>query len=49
MPKFGGFWLKNFEKNVRFEVSTFEIGYSRNYVKIRKLIRFGAKCSSLGI
>ena len=35
--------------NVRFEISTFEIGYMRNFVKIRKLIPFGPKCPKLGI
>ena len=35
--------------NVKFEISTFEIGYMRNFVKIRKLIFFGPKCPNLGI
>ena len=40
----------NFSKNnVRFEISTFEIGYMRNFAKIRKLILFGPKCENLGI
>ena len=35
--------------NVIFENSTFEIAYRENFVKIKKLIRFGQKCSNLGI
>ena len=37
------------EKNVRFEIITFKIGYMRNFVKIRKLILSGTKCPKLGI
>ena len=33
--------------NVRFEISTFEIWYKRNLVKIRKLILFGPKYLNL--
>ena len=34
---------------VKFEISTFEIGYSQNIVKIRKVIVFDLKCPNLGI
>ena len=33
---------------VRFEISTFNIGYRQNFVKIRKLILFGHKCPNFG-
>ena len=49
MPKF---WHlgSNFSKNdVRFEISTFEIGCMRNFIKNRKLTLFGQKCPNLGI
>ena len=35
--------------NVRFKISTFEIGYMQNFVKIRKLILFDLKCLLLEI
>ena len=35
--------------NVISEISTFEIGYMRNFTKIRKLILFDSKCPNLGI
>ena len=38
MPKFGDLGSKFSKANVRFEISPFEIGYMRNFVKIRKLI-----------
>ena len=44
-PEFSKF-LKT---NVRFEVSTFEAVYIRNFVKIRKLIFFGPKYPNFGI
>ena len=34
--------------NDRFEIRTFEIGYIRNLVKIRKLILFGPKLPKFG-
>ena len=34
---------------VKLEISTFKIGYSQNFVKIRKLIVFGLNCPNLGI
>ena len=42
IPKFS-------KTKIRFEISTFEIGYRQNFVKIRKLIIFGPKCPNLGI
>ena len=47
--KLWDFTSKCLKTNVRFEISTFEIGYMRNYVKIRKLIPFGPKVLNLGI
>ena len=44
-PEFSKF-LKT---NVRFEVSTFEVVYLRNFIKIRKLILFDSKYPNLGI
>ena len=35
--------------NVRFDISSFEIGYMRNFAKDRNLILFGPKCPNLGI
>ena len=35
--------------NVRFEISTFEIGYLQSLVKIGNLILFGQKGPNLGI
>ena len=49
MPNFGDFSSKCLKTNVRFEISTFKIGYMRNFVKIRKLILFGPKGLSFGI
>ena len=49
MPKFG-YLGSNFPKiNVKFEFSTFELGYMRNFVKTRKSLLFGPKCPNLGI
>ena len=40
----------NFSKtNVRFEISTFEIAYKQNFIKIKKVIAFGPKFLNLGI
>ena len=49
MPNFGDFSSKCLKTNVRFEISTFKIGYMRNFVKIRKLILFGPKGLIFGI
>ena len=49
MPKFGDLGLKFSKTNIRFEFNTFEIGYTRNFVKVRKLILFGPKCPDLDI
>ena len=49
MPKIGYLCSKFWKANVRFEIITFKIGYMQNFVKIRKLIPFGPKCSKLGI
>ena len=49
MPKFGHLSSKFWKTNVRFEISTFEIGYQRNFVKIKNLILFGPKYPDLGI
>ena len=49
MPNFGDFSSKRSKTDVTFEISTFEIGYMRNLVKIRKLILFSPKGLSLGI
>ena len=43
---FGSTFLKI---NVRFEISTFEVGYKGNFVKIRELIFSDPKCPNLGI
>ena len=40
---------KSWKTNVKFEHSTFEIGYKQNFVKIRKLILLRSKCPKLGI
>ena len=45
MPKFGDLDSKFSKTNVRFEISTFEIGYIRKFVKIRELIIFWPKMS----
>ena len=34
---------------VRFEISSSEIEYWQNFVKIKKLILFGTKCPNLGL
>ena len=40
----------NFSKtNVRFEISTFEIAYKQNFIKINKVIVFGPKFLNFGI
>ena len=49
MPKSGDLGSKFSKINVKFKISTFEIEYMRNFVKIRKLIFFGLKCPNLGI
>ena len=49
MLKFGDLSSTFLKTNVRFEISTFEIGCMRNFAKIRKLILFGSKCTNLGI
>ena len=49
MPKFGDLGPKFSKTNVRFEVSTFEIGYMQNFVNIRKLILIDPKYQNLGI
>ena len=43
MPNFGDFSSNCSTTNVKFEISTFEIEYMRNLVKIGKLILFGLK------
>ena len=49
MLEYGDLSSKSLKRNIRFEVSTFEIRYIRNFVKIRKIIHFGAKYPNLGI
>ena len=49
MLKFGDLSSKFSKTNVRFEISTFEIEYRQNFVKIRKLILFDLKCPYLVI
>ena len=46
-PKFGDLGSKFLKTNVRFEITTFEIKFIPNFVKIRKLILFGPKYSNL--
>ena len=41
MSKFGDLCLKLLKTVFRFEISTFEIEYSQNFIKNRKLILFG--------
>ena len=48
MPKFGNLGLKFSQTSVRFEISTFEIGYMQNFVMVRELILFGPKFSNFG-
>lgn len=47
MPEYGKSSSRFSKGNIRFEGSTFEIRYVRNFVKTRKVIRFGAKCPYL--
>ena len=49
MPIFGDLGSNFSKTNVRFEISTFKIGYMRNFAKIRKLILFGPKCPNMDI
>ena len=49
MPKFGDLASKFLKTIVRFESNTFEIGYIRNFVRIRKLILSGPKSQNLDI
>ena len=49
MPKFGHLGSKFLKTNIGFEISTMNIWYQQNFVKIRKLIRFSPKCLNLGI
>ena len=49
MPKFGHLGSKYLKTNVKFEISSFEIGYLRNFVKIRRSIHVSPKCPNLGI
>ena len=48
MPKFGDLGSKCSKTSVKFEISTFEIGYIQNFVKIRELILFGPKIPKFG-
>ena len=41
--------LKFSKTSIRLKISTFEIGYMRNFVKIRMLILFDPKCPNFGI
>ena len=49
MLKFGNLSSKLTITNVRFEISTFEIEYRQNFIKVRKLILLDPKCPYLGI
>ena len=49
MSKTGHLGLIFWETNVRFEISTFEVGYEVNFIKIRKLIFFDTKVPNLSI
>ena len=49
MPKFGHFGSKFSKNKVKFEISTFEIGYMRNFVKIRTLILFAQNTQIWGL
>ena len=49
MLKFEDLNSKFLKINVRFEISTFEIGYMQNFVKVRKLMLFDPKCPYLEI
>ena len=48
MSKFGHLGSKSLKTNVKFKISTFKIGYVKNFVKIRKFILFGPKYLNLG-
>ena len=48
MPNFGDFSSKRSKTNVRFEISTVEIEYMWNFVKIGNLILFGPKDQGFG-
>ena len=49
MPIFGDMGPRFPKTNVRFEISTLEIGYMRNFSKTRKLILFEPKCPNAQI
>ena len=49
MLKYGNLGSKFSKANVRFQISTFEIGYMQNFVKIRKFLLFGPKRPKLSI
>ena len=48
MPQFANLDETFSQTNVKFKISTFEIGYTQSFLKIRKLILFGRKCQNLG-
>ena len=48
MPKFGYLGSKFSKTSVRFEISTFEIGYTQNFAMVIELILFGPKFSNFG-
>ena len=48
MSKFGHLGSKSLKTNVKFKISTFKIGYVKNFVKIRNFILFGPKYLNLG-
>ena len=49
MLKFGDLCSNSSKTYVRFEISTFGIGYRKNFFKIKKLILFDLKRQHLGI
>ena len=49
IPKFEDLGSKFSKKTGRYEISTFELGYKQNFVKMRKLILFGPTSPHLGI
>ena len=49
MPILRNLGSKFSETNVRFEISTFELGYMQNFLKIIKLTLFGPKFGYLGL
>ena len=49
MPKFGDASSVFLKTSVKFKISTFEIGYLQNFVKIKKSILFGPKYQNLRI